>query len=193
MATRGGEGGDRGWSPLSAKNYYLNTQNVQLQCSPTPPPMYPPLPPPPPNLSRSWKPMQSVRDRGWQGPRGRSPPLECGWQCPRGVLNCECSQGRGWWRHASNAQGWCLWMSSPPPPSGNPVSAPAGAWARTGLRARAWEPRGGGGKGAIAPPTFCLNGTDMLVPPPPKCWQSLGISTSGESKSCKCKWRGPYP
>ena len=24
-------GGDRGWSPLSAKNYYLNTQNFQLQ------------------------------------------------------------------------------------------------------------------------------------------------------------------
>ena len=29
MATRGG--GDRGRSPLSAKNYYLNTQNFQLQ------------------------------------------------------------------------------------------------------------------------------------------------------------------
>ena len=28
----------------------------------------------------------------------------------------------------------------------------------------AWEP-GGGGKGAIAPPTFCLNGMDMPVPP----------------------------
>ena len=37
-----GGGGDRGWSPLSAKNYYLNTQNFQLQgggvITPTTPP-----------------------------------------------------------------------------------------------------------------------------------------------------------
>ena len=32
-------------------------------------------------------------------------------------------------------------------------------------QAGAREP-GGGGKGAIAPPTFCLNGMDMPVPPP---------------------------
>ena len=41
--------------------------------------------------------------------------------------------------------------------------------------AGAREP-GGGARGAIAPPTFCLNGMDMPVPPP-KIWQSLGIST----------------
>ena len=32
--------------------------------------------------------------------------------------------------------------------------------------AGAREQGGGGGKGAIAPPTFCLNGMDMSVPPP---------------------------
>ena len=36
---------------------------------------------------------------------------------------------------------------------------------------------GGGARGAIARPTFCLNGMDMPVPPP-KIWQSLGISAS---------------
>ena len=44
-----GGGGDRGWSPLSAKNYYLNTHNFQLQggggviTPTTPAPLYPPL------------------------------------------------------------------------------------------------------------------------------------------------------
>ena len=41
--------------------------------------------------------------------------------------------------------------------------------------AGAREP-GVGGKGGNCPPTFCLNGMDMPVPPP-KIWQSLGIST----------------
>ena len=95
---------------------------------------------PPPNLSWSWKPMQSVRDRD------RSPPLECWWRHTGNVQGGACVnfsaggwrhagnvQGggaceRGWWRHAGNVRGGggeviaceCLH----PPPSGNPVSAP---------------------------------------------------------------------
>ena len=63
---------------------------------------------------------------------------------------------------------------SPPPPGSAPahVCRPIGLCLCTGAR----EPGGGGARGAIPPPTFCLNGMDMPVPPP-KLWQSLGIST----------------
>ena len=77
--------------------------------------------PPPLNLSRYWKPMQSVRDRD------RSPPPLGMWmtshgQCPRGVLVNV--QEWGWFsifRRADDvtrtmSKGGCLWMSSPPPP-----------------------------------------------------------------------------
>ena len=68
--------------------------------------------PPPLNLSRYWKPMQSVRDRD------RSPPLGM-WmtshgQCPRGGA-CECPRvgvffnfSEGGWHHADNVQGGVL-------------------------------------------------------------------------------------
>ena len=62
------------------------------------------------------------------------------WECPRVGVFFNFSEGG--WRHAANVQGsifrraddvtrtmskggGCLWMSSPPPLSGNPVSAPA--------------------------------------------------------------------
>ena len=51
MATSGG-GGDRGWSPLSAKNYYLNTQNFQLQGGGV---ITPTTPHPPPPCIRHWE------------------------------------------------------------------------------------------------------------------------------------------
>ena len=79
--------------------------------------------PPPLNLSWSWKPMQSVRDRSWQGPI-TPPPLECGWRHTgnvQGGCACECLRvgvlfnfSEGGWRHADNVQRGegCLWMFS---------------------------------------------------------------------------------
>ena len=81
------------------------------------------------NLSRYWKPMQSVRDRD------RSPPpLECGWRHTGNVQEGVLVNVQEWgcfsiFRRADDITrtmsngGGCLWMSSPPP-SGNPVSTP---------------------------------------------------------------------
>ena len=74
-----------------------------------------------------------------------------------------------------------------PPQASTPVNVPRhrlqhlSTYPATGFNAqRRGSPGGGGGgggKGGNCPPTFCLNGMDMPVAPPPKIWQSRGIST----------------
>ena len=55
--------------------------------------------------------LKTYAECAWQGPITRGGACEC----PRvGVLF---NFSEGGWRHAGNVQGgWCLWMSSPPPP-----------------------------------------------------------------------------